>query len=186
MSKGKAQRFLIDVPSKWDICYSWGSYSDTSLSKIYSLEFSISGFLLSMGFDTYVTVCTHHHNSIPPLHLSLLPNPQSHWSFFSTLLHFFSECWYLESYNMKSFQTNYFHLVYALNFPPMSFRSLTVHFFLTLNNFPSLEYTTVYWPTPLLKDILVAFMLWQFMNKTDVVNICVQACVWTQVFNSFR
>ena len=54
----------------------------------------------------------------------------------------------------------------------MSFHGLIAHFFLLLSSSPFCECATVCLSVHQLKDILVASMFWQFINKAAVNIVC--------------
>lgn len=62
----------------------------------------------------------------------------------------------------------------------MSFCSLIVHLFLSLNNIPLLCLSIDFQ-----KDILVASMFWQSLINKAALNIRAQAFMWTEVSYSF-
>ena len=154
--------------------------------------YSKTGFCWTMGFHKCVMMgipqCSIIQNNF--IALKILCAPTIHPSSlatsdltFSTVLPF-AEC-VIElkmCICVEPFLFGFFHLVTYIWVSTMSFHSLIVHFFLVLNNMPLSGCITVYSPSRLLKDILVAPRFYQLLMQLLYTSLC-GFCV-DRVFNS--
>nr|KAF6456839.1 hypothetical protein HJG63_011487 [Rousettus aegyptiacus] len=100
----------------------------------------------------------------PVLHLFILLSthqPLATMDLFTVSIVFFYRMSYSWNHTVRSFSDLFISPSICIYGSSMSFHVLTAHFFLVLKNLPLSEFTTVYLPFHLVKDIMVAYKFCQ-------------------------